>query len=52
MVGLVSGIRYGFWWVFVGGSSVVIATVVVWKRERYGGLSFGSCLSFGLGVWV
>ena len=30
---------------------VVVSTVVVWKRERYDDLSFGSCLSFRFEFW-
>ena len=30
---------------------MVVSTVVVWKRQRYDGLSFGSCLSFRFEFW-
>ena len=30
---------------------VVVSAVVVWKKERYNSLSFGSCLSFRFEFW-
>ena len=50
------GVVY-WWWcngdmVMVGlVFGVVVSTVVVWKRERYDDLSFGSCLSFRFEFW-
>ena len=31
---------------------VVVVVVVVWKRERYGGLGFAFCLGIGFKYWV
>ena len=30
---------------------VVVVVVVVWKRERYGGLGFAFCLGIGFEFW-
>ena len=31
---------------------VVVVVVVVWQRERYGGLGFAFCLGIGFEYWV
>ena len=31
---------------------VVVVVVVVWKRERYGGLGFAFCLGIAFEYWV
>jgi len=54
VVGLMSSVSYGFCGCAVVGLvfGVVVATVVVWRRERYGGLVFGFFLAIGFGYWI
>ena len=54
VVGLMSSVSYGFCGCAVVGLvfGVVVATVVVWRRERYGGLVVGFFLKKNFCYWV